>query len=285
MINIILLFISFNLILLEQEYIVSVQEKVMKNFEEGDILPLIVTPTEDVTEEVTITCNGIIRYLILSGEKKGINPDLFDEDEKTKIPSGTKAGTKIKFNCIIAFETKDTNVELEVSKYEDTQWKADENNKLIQLVPIYCVNPISTTSKNLDKNEIIELNLRIMSKVENEVPIEDGTFILKNNGDNSTINLTSCSKIPKEQEIGTINITCKVENEVKEGNYTLELVEGKEIGNIKPMVTGFIYFSKVAEGNEEEDLNTQDSAKNENSGKGCYKLNLFSIWIILLLLL
>ena len=50
------------------------------------------------------------------------------------------------------------------------------------------------------------------------------------------------------------------------------------------MVTGFIYFSKEAEGNG-EDLNTQDSTKNENSGKGCYKLNLFSIWIILLLLL
>jgi hypothetical protein len=202
MINIFLFFISFNLILLEQEYIVSVQEKVMKNFEEGDILPLIVTPAEDVAEEETITCNGIIRYLILSGEKKGMNPDLSDEDVKTKIPSGTKAGTKIKFNCIIAFETKDTNVELQVSKYGDTQWKADENNKLIQLVPEYCVSPISATSKNLDKNEIIELNLRIMSKVENEVPIEDGTFILKNNGDNSTINLTSCSKIPKDQEIG-----------------------------------------------------------------------------------
>ena len=46
MINIILLLISFNLILLEQEYIVSVLEKVMKNFEKGDILPLFVTPTD-----------------------------------------------------------------------------------------------------------------------------------------------------------------------------------------------------------------------------------------------
>ena len=242
----------------------------MKYFEVGDILPLIVTPTEDVTEEVTVICNGIIRYLILDGEKKGSSDDLRDEDTKTKIPSGTKAGTKIKFNCIIVCETKDTNVELEVSKYP---WIEDENNKLIQLVPEFCVSPISTTSKNLVKNEIIELNLRIMKKVENEVSIEDGTFILKNDGDKSTIKLVSCSKIPKDQEIGTIKITCKVENEVKEGNYTLELIEGKEIGNIKPMVTGLISFSKEVE------------EKREETSNGCNKFNLFSIWIILLSLL
>lgn len=223
----------------------------MKNFEEGDILPLIVTPTEDVTEEVTIIWNGIIRYLILSGEKQGLNPDLFDEEEKTKIPSGTKAGTNINFNCIIAFETKDTNVTLEVSQ---TNWSEDENNKFIQLVPKYCISPVSESSKNLEKDETIELYLKIMEKVENEVSINDKTFALKKEGDNNSINLNSCSKIPKDQEKGTITISCKVENEVKEGIYTLELVEGKTIDNIKPMVSGFITFTNQ---NEKAETPTQ----------------------------
>ena len=47
---------------------------------------------------------------------------------------------KINFNCIIAFETKDTNVTLEVSL---TNWSEDENNKFIQLVPKYCISPVS----------------------------------------------------------------------------------------------------------------------------------------------
>ena len=84
-------------------------------------------PTVDVTEEIEIQCNGNIRYRLPDGD----NPDLSDEDPKTIIPTGTKAGTTITFNCIINSEIKDTTIYLELDE-SMTDWLVDENNKHIR---------------------------------------------------------------------------------------------------------------------------------------------------------
>ena len=158
-----------------------------------------------------------------------------------------------------------------------TNWIEDENNKQIQFVPKYLVSPSSLTSKNLEKNDLIELNMTLMSSVNNEVAIENGTFILKNNDDNSTIKLLSCSSIPKNQQKGTLKITCKVEEEVKEGSFSLELVEGKKIDNIEPKVDGTISFSAKYEIEENEKDN------NNSSNFNIISLLFISLSILLLL--
>ena len=128
-----LLFLAIcNQILSDPMLVFSVQEKIRPNAEEGDLLPLIVTPTVDVTEEIEIQCNGNIRYRL----PDGVNPDLGDIDPKTKIPTGTKAGTIIMFNCIIDWEIKDTTIYLELDE-SMTDWSVDENNKHIRFTANY----------------------------------------------------------------------------------------------------------------------------------------------------
>ena len=118
----------------------------------------------------------------------------------------------------------------------------DKDNKVIQLVPtIFYVTPASENSKKLEKDEKIELNLKVLSIVIDDVSIEDVTFALKKEDGNS-IKLKSCSKIPQCLEIKTIKITCEVENEIKDGSYSLELIEGKKIDTFTPIVTGNISF-------------------------------------------
>ena len=272
MIKIFIFFLSYYLIFSEQILVFSVQEKIMQNSVEGDLLPLIVTPKEDVNEDITIQCNGNIRYRTSDGGW----PDLGDVDPKPKIPSGTKAGTEIKFNCLVDFPIENVNITLELDN-SLTNWIEDENNKQIQFVPKYLVSPSSLTSKNLEKNDLIELNMTLMSSVNNEVAIENGTFILKNNDDKSTIKLLSCSSIPKNQQKGTLKITCKVEEEVKEGSFSLELVEGKKIDNIEPKVDGTISFSAKYEIEENEKDN------NNSSNFNIISLLFISLSILLLL--
>ena len=134
-------------ILSEPMFVLSVQEKIMPNVEEGDLLPLIVKPTVDVTEETKIICNGNIRYRYANGS----NPDLGDEETLTKIPAGTKAGTIIKFNCVIYYEIKDSTVTFELDR-SMTDWSWDDNNKKIRFTANYEAEKASEKSSE-DKGE------------------------------------------------------------------------------------------------------------------------------------
>ena len=260
MIRILLFCIFFNIVFSELNLVFSVQEKIMGNAQEGDLLPLIVKPTEDVNEDITIKCNGNIRYR----KSDGHNPDLGDESPIPKIPAGTKAGTEIKFNCIIRNKIENENITIDID-LSLKNWLEDENNKKIEFVPKYCVSPSSSTYKNLEKNDIIELDMTLMSSTLNEITIEDGTFILKKENDNNSINLFSCSKIPNNQQKGKLKITCKVEDEVKEGNFLLELAPGKKIDSIEPKVNGIIYFSDKNKNPENEVQSDTSSNKDYNS--------------------
>lgn len=259
--KLILFFAFFNTICSETNLIFSVQEKIMENvYENGALLPLIVKPQEDVTDDIEIKCNGNIRYVTSDGHY----PDLSDEEILTKIEAGTKAGSEIKFNCIIVF-TPIINVNITLKLDNSlTNWSCDEKNKVIQFVPKFNVNPVSSTSNNLEKDEELKLNMNIMSDVSKEISIEDGTFILIKEDNSSSINLNSCSKIPKEQKKGNLIITCKVGKEVKEEKFNLELGAGKTIDGIEPKVSGTISFSsknKIEE-IEEKDAKTSESSSN-----------------------
>ena len=174
-------------------------------------------------------------------------------------------------------ENVNITLELDNSLTDLTDWIEDENNKQIQFVPKYCVGPSSLTSKNLEKNDLIELNMTLMSIVKNEVAIENRTFILINDDDNSTIKLLSCSSIPENQQKGMLKITCKVEDEVKEGSFSLELAEGKKIDNIEPKVDGTISFSEKYENEENE--------KDNNNSSNFNIISLLFLNLLILLLL
>ena len=67
-------------------------------------------------------------------------------------------------------------------------------------------------------------------------------FFLNEENENidAKINLISCTQIPKNTKKGSLKITCLVEEETKNGNFTLQLNEGKIIDDIEPFVSGYI---------------------------------------------
>ena len=132
MIKLLLFLVICNQILSDRMFIISVQEKIRPNAVRDDLLPLIIKPTVDVTEETEIQCNGNIRYRLPDNH----NPDLNDVNPKTKIPAGTKAGTIIKFNCVVIDEIKDITVNIELDE-SITEWSVDENNKQIRFTANY----------------------------------------------------------------------------------------------------------------------------------------------------
>ena len=132
MIKLLLFLAICNQILCDPKFILSVQEKIRPNGDEGDLFPLIVKPTVDITEPTEIQCNGNIRYRYSNGS----NPDLLDEETKTIIPAGTKAGTIIKFNCVLVMEIKDSTVTIELDG-SMKDWSIDENNKEIRFTANY----------------------------------------------------------------------------------------------------------------------------------------------------
>ena len=149
-----------------------------------------------------------------------------------KIPAGTKAGTEIKFNCILIEPVYNDAIALLIHEeflkdivednfiyFENMKWKNDENNKKIEFVPKFVVNPSYSTSIYLEKNDKIYIDIALMEDITNEI-IADETFILNKEEENSiSINLISCSKIQKNAKKGNIIITCSVEEEEKMENF------------------------------------------------------------------
>lgn len=273
MIKLLLLFITITYISSEQILTISVQEKRLMNTNENGKLPLIVKPSEDVSEDIELACNGNIRYYPEEGSESTY--DLGDETTLPIIPAGTKAGTEIKFNCILYFDTYNTIITLAIDESliegeDGIKWKDDKNNNKIEFVPKFIVNPSYATSKNLEKNGVISLDITLMDDITTEISIADETFIL-NKEDNSdvSINLVSCSKIPENSRKGDLKITCSVEEEVKDGKFLLKLGQGKKIDEIEPKVSGYIVFSST-------------SAQANNS-RNYFKLLNFSLIIIILL--
>ncbi len=132
MIKLLLFLVICNQILSETKFIISVQEKIRPNAVVGDLIPLIVKSTVDVSEEIEIQCNGNIRYRLPDDN----TVDLGDVTPKKKIPAGTKAGTIIKFNCVVALEIEDITVNIELDE-SITEWSVDENNKQIRFTANY----------------------------------------------------------------------------------------------------------------------------------------------------
>ena len=81
MIKLLLFLVICNQILSDTKFIISVPEKIRPNSAVGDLFPLIVKPTVDVTEETEMQCNGNIRYRTPDNH----NPDLNDVNPKTNI--------------------------------------------------------------------------------------------------------------------------------------------------------------------------------------------------------
>ena len=301
MLRLFFLYICINSIISEQILTISVGEKKMMNIDIGP-LPLIVKPSEDVNEDIEFQCNGNIRYDFYY-TNNGI--DVGDENPLPKIPAGTKAGTEIKFNCIIHNSIYNEIITLNIEEQfyksmyvgenyqynpmENIKWKADKNNDKIEFVPMFVVNPSFTTSKNLEKNDKIYLDITLMDDIISENEIMDGTFFLNKENGETKVNLISCTKIPKNTKKGNLKITCLVDEEAKNGNFTLKLKEGQKIGDIEPMVSGYIVFSQDGPNNEdfptenEEEIETNLSNK-ENKAKNNIKLKPIIILVLLSLL-
>ena len=223
-------------------------------------IPLIIKPTETVTERIDINYNGNIRY-----NPPGVTSgyDLQDESPKTKIPAGTSAGTEIEFNCIVNYQPLENTFITFILGSSMTDWSIDPLKQTIVFVPKYSANPAVSNSKNLNQNDNFNINIIIMSPVTTEVSIEDGTFILEN-GD-TTINLIQCDKIPINTQKGTITISCKVSGEVKDNKYTLALGEDKKIDGITPLVSGETTFSE--EDKKSSSSNSKDEKSSSSKGK------------------
>ena len=101
--------------------------------------------------------------------------DIYDEEILPKIPAGTKAETEIKFNCILIEPVFNEVITLDISEeflkevisdnfiyFENMKWKDDENNNKIEYLPKFVVSPSYSTSKNLEKNDIIYLDITLM---------------------------------------------------------------------------------------------------------------------------
>lgn len=292
MIKLLLLLLTINYIASEQILTIYPQEKRVINSDAGGKIPLIVKPSEDVNEEIEFTCNSNICYTFWGSTSEY---DVYDEEILPKIPAGTKAGTEIKFNCILIEPVYNDAIALLISEnflkevvegnfiyFENMKWKTDENNKKIEFVPKFVVNPSYSTSKNLEKNGIIYLDITLMEGITNEISIADGTFTLNKDEENGiSINLISCSKIQKNAKKGNIRITCSVEEEVKNGKFLLKLGQGKKIDNIEPKVSGYVTFSAdgpTRDGLTDEGMPTQ--AENSTNYSEILKISL----IILLLL-
>ena len=181
------------------------------NSDIGGKIPLIVKPSEDVNEEIEFACNPNIRYNFWNTT---YDVDVYDDGILPKIP----AGTEIKFNCILIEPVFNEVITLDISEeflkevisdnfiyFENMKWKDDENNNKIEYVPKFVDSPSYSTSKNLEKKDIIYLDIILMEDIKNEISITDETFILNKEEENDiSINLISYSKIPKNAKKGNL---------------------------------------------------------------------------------
>ena len=209
------------------------------NADAGGLIPLIVKPSEDVNDEIEFKCNSNICY---NFHNTTFGYDVSDEKILPKIPAGTKAGTGIKFNCVLIEPVYNEVITLDINKnflievisgeyiyFENMKWKADENNDKIEFIPKFVVYSSYSTSKNLEKNDKIYLDMALMEDIADKISIFDGTFILNQKKENEkSINLISCSKIQKNKKKGSLKITCLVEEEAKDGSFSLKLGKGKK---------------------------------------------------------
>ena len=159
MIKLLIFLVIYNQILSDPKFILSVQEKIRPNAEVGDLFPLIVKPTVDVAEETEIVCNGNIRYRT----RDDYNPDLDDVSPKTKISVGTKAGTIIKFNCVVVDEIKDITVNIELGQ-SMTDWSVDENNKQIRFTANYEAEKAKSSADKGEEDKNDSRNIKILWK-------------------------------------------------------------------------------------------------------------------------
>lgn len=136
-------------------------------------IPLIIKPTETVTERIDINYNGNIRY-----NPPGIIYGYDFLGGGGSIPEETSAGTEIEFSCEASYGTlENTNITiiLDISK---TNWSVDPLKSTIYFVPKYNAKPKESNSKNLAQNDKFNIDNTVMSAVTTDVNIEDGTFFL-----------------------------------------------------------------------------------------------------------
>ena len=300
MLRIFLLFIVLSFTASEQILTISAGEKRVMNADKGGLIPLIVQPSEDVNEDIIFTCNSNIFYNFYYTT---FGYDVKDENPSPKIPAGTKAGTEIKFNCVLIDPVYNEIITLVINEkfikeivpggqydtliyYQNMKWIADENNNKIEFVPKFLINLSFNTSKNLEKNDKIFLDMILMEDIIAEIEIMNDTLYLneENENVNTKINLIACTKIPKDTKKGNLIITCFVEEEAKNGNFTLKLNQGKKIDDIEPLVSGYIIFSEEGPNNEDLINQRNEGSTTKKRKANSQKLQSSLILIILLLL-
>lgn len=240
------------------KYLVSVQyEHLNYDF---DILPLIVIPKEDVKEEVNILCEDNIKIY----SETGLLYELSSEEPITKIPVGTKAGEKIKFNCLLDPNDIDYYIVYIEALFDD--WDVDLNKRKIQLSSQFFFTLNSTRSKNLKSGDKILLLLFVTLEVKEEIIIKNGTFQFVNKTSNFIVsNLINCDKIALGLKIGKYIIQCTVSNDISNGIYTFDYKYSLKFNGLEIDDIDILFIDDDNLNNKEnENTNKNDNENNED---------------------
>lgn len=279
-IKMLLIFISFIYVFSEQKFIIQQKYEIMQNVREGDSLPLIIYPNETVTSDEEITCQGI----------RMTSYTIQDNTVVLTIKAGTEAGTKFDLDC--EFPTGFSNKEI-------TFLQGEKSSLFYVDITILFVNKfafiINEEEYNyIDKNGKFPFQVYSTQEVSDDISIEDGTFYLSCL-DNSNIQLSNCEKIKKNSGKNYQNITCEVNEEIKEDKTCILLInEGKKIDGVEPFVEDiYFYFKKLDDDTPSDDSDNSSvsnntasntTSKNSTDSDSGEKLRI-SIGILMLLLL
>ena len=233
-IKLVLIFTTFIYAFSAQVFTITERESIMQNVVENDDLPLYISPSEAVTEEVAVSCKGL----------RMTSYTIQDETVVLTIPAGTAAGTKLEMNC--KFPTSFSNIEISFLQGElPSDYVAD--------ITILFVNKFAFTFTEeeynyLEKNEKLPIQVFSTQEVTDDITIDDGTFYLKC-PDYSNIQLNNCGKIAKISAKKSQEISCEVNEEIKKNiACQLNIAEGKKVGGVVPWVqTVYISFKKPNE--------------------------------------
>ena len=245
----------------------------MQSVKEGDNVPLYISPSEDVTADVDVTCKGLMMT----------SYTIQDDTVVLTIPSGTAAGKKLEVNC--KFPTSFTNTE--VSFLQGELPKGFTEDITILFVNKFAFNLTNDTYNFLEKNGKFPIQVYSTQEVSDDISIDNGTFYLKCTYLKSNIQLNNCDKITKISAKNFQNITCEVNEEIKTDDYCqLNIADGKKVDGVVPWVqTVYFGFENLEENSSSYSSdNSSESSDNSESFSDGEKLRI-SIGILVLLLL
>ena len=221
-IKMLLIFASLIYVFSEQKFIIKEKYEIMQNVNKDDSLPLIISPSEAVTSDEEVTCQGI----------RMTSYTIQDNTVVLTIKAGTEAGKVFDLEC--KFPTSFSNIK--VSFLQGEKLPPYEVDVEILFVNKFAFILTEEDYNYLDKNGKFPIQVYSTQEVSNDISIEDGTFYL-----NCTvamiIQLNNCEKIIKNPGKEYQNITCEVNEEIKKDD-TCKLMfnEVKKIDGVIPWV-------------------------------------------------